>query len=55
MSIYLSLKETRKSYKYIWNIATLEQNWTETENFDNCFTVSFDCVYKSHISSKFGH
>ena len=38
--------------KYLEKTKEIQQNWTETENFDNYFCAIFDCSYKLFISGR---
>ena len=42
--------------KYLEQNIEAKQNWTGTDNFDNCFYVIFDFYYKSLVFAiKAGH
>ena len=37
--------------KYLEQSKEVKQNWTEAENFDNCFYKTFDRYYENFISA----
>ena len=47
--IYLCRQSWRK---YLEQTKGIKQNWPGAENCDNCFSVIFNCYYKSFISGR---